>query len=90
MDLIYEGAILYDDWTLNGVGLMSGETIKARERPDRTIVLTVYSAFNNKVYHIYDQFRPIQTLLLIFSVTQNSILKFCHETSDPKIFTEEF
>ena len=60
MDLIYEGAILYDDWTLNGVGLMSGETIKARERPDKTIVLSVYSAFNNKVYHIYDQFRPIQ------------------------------
>ena len=58
MDLIYEGAILYDDWTLNGVGLMSGETIKARERPDKTIVLSVYSAFNNKVYHIYDQFRP--------------------------------
>ena len=49
-----------DDWTLNGVGLMSGETIKARERPDKTIVLSVYSAFNNKVYHIYDQFRPIQ------------------------------
>ena len=62
MDLIYEGAILYDDWTLNGVGLMSGETIKARERPDKTIVLSVYSAFNNKVYHIYDQFRPIQIL----------------------------
>jgi len=60
LDLIYEGAILYDDWTLNGVGLMSGETIKARERPDKTIVLSVYSAFNNKVYHIYDQFRPIQ------------------------------
>ena len=33
-------------------------TIKARERPDKTIVLSVYSAFNNKVYHIYDQFRP--------------------------------
>ena len=67
MDLIYEGAILYDDWTLNGVGLMSGETIKARERPDKTIVLTVYSAFNNKVYHIYEQFRP-NTFILIHNI----------------------
>lgn len=35
--------------------MMSGETIKAIEKPSRTIVLSVYSAFNNKVYQIYEK-----------------------------------
>ena len=34
---------------------MSGETIKAIEKSSQTIVLSVYSAFNNKVYQIYDK-----------------------------------
>ena len=30
LDLLYEGATLYDTWTLNGIGMMSGETIKGK------------------------------------------------------------
>ena len=55
IDLLYEGATLYDTWTLNGIGMLSGETIKAVEKPSRTIVLSIYSAFNNKVYQIYEK-----------------------------------
>ena len=36
LDLLYEGATLYDTWTLNGIGMMSGETIKGKVSLQKT------------------------------------------------------
>ena len=38
LDLLYEGATLYDTWTLNGIGMMSGETIKGKVSITKSLV----------------------------------------------------
>lgn len=56
IDIIHDGCVLGNDWTLSSIGIFSGEILRAFERQEKRVILYVYSAFNEKVYQIYDAF----------------------------------